>query len=91
MKENSIEWITNDQMATLTLSQPKYINRVLKLKEVDPDSVEIVADPDTNNGYLVAHIRVNRVRIDVKRPLSDEARKRKAEQLKRNVEQKTIE
>lgn len=89
MKENSIEWITNDQTATVTLSQPKYINRVLKLKENDPDSVEIIASPETNNGFLVAHIRLNRVRIDTKRALSDEERTLLSERAKLNFGQKT--
>lgn len=84
MKENAIEWITNEHTATVTFSQPKYINAVMKLAENDPDAVEIIEQPDNNNGYLVAHIRLNRVRIDTKPPLSDEARNRLAEQAKRN-------
>lgn len=85
MKENAIEWITNEKTATVTFSQPKYINAVFKLAKNDPEAVEIVETPEANDGYLIARIRLGRVRIDTKPPLSDEARRRKAEQLKHNL------
>ena len=84
MKENVIEWIANSDTATVTFSQQKYINAVMKLAENDPDAVKIIEQPDNNNGYLVAYIRLNRVRINTKPPLSDEVRNRLAEQAKRN-------
>lgn len=84
MRENSIEWITGEKVATVTLSQQGFINRVLKLAEADPDTVEIIETPETNGGYLVAHIDVDRIKINKRLTLTDEARKRKAEQLKRN-------
>lgn len=83
MRENSIEWITGEDMATVTVSQLKYINAIMKLAKVDPKAVEIIETPEHNNGYLVAHVRVFRVRIDTKPPLSEEERKRRAEILKR--------
>ena len=88
MKENAIEWITGENKATITISQTKYINQVLKLKEKDSESVEIVKMPEDNDGYLFGYIDVNRVRIAPKRKLSDEARTRQAEQLKRVRESK---
>ena len=84
MRENAIEWITGEKVATVTLSQQGFINRVLKLAEADPESVEIIEMPETNGGYLVAHLDVDRVKINKRPILTDEARKRKAEQLKRN-------
>lgn len=84
MRENSIEWITGEKVATVTLSQQGFINRVLKLAEADPDAVKIIETPETNGGYLVAHLDVDRVKINKRPTLTDEVRKRKAEQLKRN-------
>lgn len=84
MKENSIEWITNDKTATVTFSQPKYINAVMKLAENDPEAVEIIEQPDSNNGYLVAHIDVDRIRIRAKPTFSDKARERMTERAKMN-------
>lgn len=85
MKENCIEWITGDKIATVTFSQQKFINLVLKLSETDTEAVEIIKQPETNGGYLVAHIDIDRVQIRRKPKLSDDARNRRAEQLKRNL------
>ena len=41
MNENVLEWITNKRKATLTISQPKYKNRIYELKERFPDDVDI--------------------------------------------------
>ena len=42
MRENAIEWITGEKVATVTLSQQGFINRVLKVAEADPDAVKII-------------------------------------------------
>ena len=82
MRENCIEWLTGDKIATLTFSQPKFINRVLKLAEIDPDAFEIIEKPETNGGYLVAHVQVSGVKIARKPKISDEVRNRLADNLK---------
>ena len=82
MKENAIEWLTGDQVATVTLSQQKYINRIRRIAKIDPDSVAIIEEPETNGGYLVAHIDVELVSLRLKQRLSDEARKSKSDRLK---------
>ena len=86
MRENAIEWVTGSDRATVTLSQMKYINRVMKIAESDPDSVTIIKMPEENDGYLLADIDVHRISLTKKPKISDEARKRMAEQLKRNTE-----
>jgi len=89
MRENSIEWITGEDTATVTLSQLKFINLVMKLAEADPEAVEIIETPEHNDGYLVAHIGVNRVKFSTRPRLTDEARECLAERAKRNFGQKT--
>lgn len=83
MKENAIEWLTGDQVATVTLSQKKYISQVMKIAERMPEAVEIIERPENNNGYLVAHVAVDRVFLKPKPRISDEARKSSTERLKR--------
>lgn len=82
MKENAIEWLTGDQVATVTLSQQKYINRMHRIAEIDPDSVAIIEEPETNGGYLVAKVSLRRLVLSLRRPESDETRKLSSERLK---------
>ena len=54
IKENVIEWITNDKTITVSLTQKRYINRVKMLAEKHPEDVEIVAE--NADGSLCAHL-----------------------------------
>ena len=75
MLENAIEWVNGSDRVTVTFSQKKYINSVLRLAEKDPEAVEVVKMPEDNNGYLYAHIDLRCVRI-AKRPRVSEETKR---------------
>ena len=44
--ENAIEWITGKNQITLTLSQQRFINKVLKMQEQYPDDIEVVRNKD---------------------------------------------
>lgn len=83
MKENAIEWLTGNQMATVTLSQKKHINQVLRIAERNPETVEIIKMPEDNFGYLVAHVAVDRVSLRPKPRLNEAVIKSSAERLKR--------
>lgn len=85
-KENAIEFLTGEDTATVTFSQKRYITKVLKLAEKDP-KVEIIEMPETNEGYLVAHIPLYAVKISAKRQVSDAQRESaRARLLKRKSE-----
>lgn len=86
MRENAIEWVTGSDRATVTFSQTKYINRVIKIAEDDPESVTIIKMPEENGGYLLADIDLRRVGLTKKPKISEDMRRRMAEQLKRNTE-----
>ncbi len=86
MRENAIEWVTGSDRATVTFSQTKYINRVMKIAEDDPKSVTIIKMPEENGGYLLADIDLRRVSLTKKPKISEDMRQRMAEQLKRNTE-----
>lgn len=62
-RENAIEWLDGQNVATVTLCSQKLRNKVLRLAEQYPDDVEIRAEPEGNNGTLVAHIPRKLVKI----------------------------
>lgn len=60
--ENCIEWIRNSDRATCTLTQGRYITKVMKLAEKYPDRVQIVTV--NKDGSIVAHIPTNMIKIN---------------------------
>lgn len=63
MSENIIEFLRGEETATVTFSQGRYISRIRELKERFPDQVEITDEPETNGGYLVAHVPTKWIRV----------------------------
>lgn len=63
MAENTIEFLKDESTATVTFSQGRYISRIRELKERFPDQVEITDEPETNGGYLVAHVPTKWIRV----------------------------
>ena len=62
--ENAIEWYTGDDTMTVTLSQQKYINRVLQLAS-NNDSVQIVAK--NADGSICAHLPLKALHLMIYR------------------------
>lgn len=60
-RDNHIEWITGDSRITVTLTQKRFINRVLKLAKKHEDAVEIVAN--NADGSLCAHLPINALHL----------------------------
>lgn len=63
--ENAIEWLRGDGRITVTLSDRRLINTVLRLAKKDPDRIEILARPEDNGGYLYAHLPLSYLRIQM--------------------------
>ena len=82
-KENVIEWITGDDMATLTLTQGRYISRIKKLAVKFPNEVEIVHE--NKDGSMVAHASLRAIKIGLqeKRELTDEQKLELSERLRK--------
>lgn len=70
--ENVIEWIRNEERATLTLSQRRTITRVKELAEQYPNQCKIVAE--NKDGSICAHVPVRWVKISPPKKVSDEQR-----------------
>ena len=80
--ENCIEFLRNQQIATATFCQPKYISIIRKLAEARPNDVSIVKE--NVDGSIVAHFPTNFIRITPKREISEEQHAILSERAKRN-------
>lgn len=74
--ENAIEFTKHSKRATVTFSQPRYINRIKKLAEKYPEECKIVSvDRIPYEGeILCAHIPTAWVRINPGKDLTEEQR-----------------
>ena len=79
--ENSIEWVRDQQQATLSLSQRRIISRVKSLAKKYPEECQIMTEnPD---GSIYAHIPVEWIRINPGKNLTEEQRQAIAERFSR--------
>ena len=85
--ENAIEFMRDGKYATVTLSKPSMINRVMKLAQQKPEEVRILVRPEYNNGYLYARVPVKWIKINPPKELSEETKKNMAERLRKGREE----
>lgn len=71
--ENVFEFVENQKIATVTLSQKRFINRLRKLEKMYPEACQIVAN--NQDGSILAHIPTRWIRINPSStPLTDAER-----------------
>ena len=81
LKENVIEFLLNEKVATISVCQGRYITRIKELAKKKPDECQIT---HTNtDGSIVAHIPVSWVRINPTLELSEERKKELAERMRK--------
>ena len=92
LKETCCEFLNVDNYASFCSSEEKWINKIIKLKEQCPDSIDIVKYPHDNGGFILAHIPKSYFKISPPRTreMTDEQRKAAAKRLadareKRNI------
>lgn len=81
--ENVIEWVKDEERATLSLSQRQTITRIKELAESYPEECQILAE--NKDGSVYAHIPVKWIRINPSLNLSEEQKKKKAEIMRKNI------
>lgn len=69
LHENAIEFITEEDTATLSLHRRRFVNRIKKLKKQRPDECDYVENAD---GTIYAHVPLSWIKITPTRILSDE-------------------
>ena len=80
LKENAIEFYRDDERATGSFSQGRYISKIKKLAEEYPDECQIVAV--NNDSSIVAHFPVKWIKISAnKREVTEEQRAASRERL----------
>lgn len=81
--ENCIEWITGDERVTLTLSQKRFITKVRKLADKNPDEIKI--EHTNKDGSIVCSMPLRAIKISLaeKRELTDEQRKEISDRLQK--------
>ena len=81
LKENVIEFLLNEKVATISVCQGRYITRIKELAKKKPDECKIT---HTNrDGSIVAHIPVSWIRIKPNMELSDERREELSERMRK--------
>ena len=82
-KETCINYLNVDDHATFCSSERKWISKLLRLHEQRPGEVQIIADPEDNDGVLLAHIPKSWVKVSPPRQTNytDEQRAAMAERL----------
>ena len=83
--ENVIEWLTNKDKAKLTFGQQKYISKIRKLAENNPDKVKLYNNDD---GSIFATVPLSWIKISPPRKVSDEQREAAAERFRKMHEEK---
>lgn len=78
---------TGGDMAFFSSDEKKWINRIRRLKQQFPDDVEILAQPENNDGCIYAKLPKESMKINLisHRELSDEERAVLAERLRNNL------
>lgn len=81
--ENVIEWLKNSKVATVTLSQGKYITKIKKLAKQYPNEVEILKE--NADGSMLCHIPTSYIKINnpPKREYTEEEKAAMAERLRK--------
>jgi len=71
--ETSASYTTKDCMF-FSSDERKWITKVRKLKQKFPDLVEIIREPEQNDGCIYAKVPVSWMKLNPPRQLSDEKR-----------------
>lgn len=77
--ENVIEFLENQERATVTFSQGRYKTRILNLAKQRPEECQIVAE--NKDGSLCAHIPTSWVKISPPAARSEEQREKARERM----------
>lgn len=70
--------------AFFSSDERKWINKIRKLKEEHPDEIEIIAQPETNDGCIYCKLPAAWLKVQpkLKRELSDEERQILSDRMK---------
>lgn len=80
--ENVIEFLEDEQRATVTFSQGRYKRRIKKLAAEHPEKCQIMEE--NTDGSMCAHIPVTWIKISPPKQFTEEQRQQMGERLNGN-------
>jgi len=81
-QDNAIEFLTGEEVATVTATQKRLKNRLQRLKKERPNEIDMIINKD---GSICAHIPVRWVRIQPNHVMSEEEQAERAEIARRTI------
>ena len=72
-------------VAFFSSDERRWINKIHKLKKSRPDEIEIVKEPEDNDGCIYCKLPYHYLKLQPKREMSEENRRAAAERLMHNT------
>lgn len=84
--ETALNYLVEDEHMTFCTCEKKWINKIHSLAEQYPSKVEITDEPESNHGYIVAHLPKNwfTVRAPRTEKMTEEQRKELSARMCKN-------
>ena len=86
--ENCVEFLNNQKTMTVSFCSQKWITKIKKLNQSNPDDVEIIAE--NKDGSICAKLPIKYLKISAPRKVSDEQRQKASERFKKLREENKL-
>ena len=86
--ENCVEFLNNQKTMTVSFCSQKWITKIKKLSQSNPDDVEIIAE--NKDGSICARLPIKYLKISTPRKVSDEQRQKASERFKKLHEENKL-
>ena len=86
--ENCVEFLNNQKTMTVSFCSQKWVTKIKKLSQSNPDAVEIIAE--NKDGSICARLPIKYLKISVPRKVSDEQRQKASERFKKLHEENKL-
>ena len=86
--ENCVEFLNNQKTMTVSFCCQKWITKIKKLSQSNPDDVEIIAE--NKDGSICAKLPIKFLKISAPRKVSDEQRQKASERFKKLREENKL-
>lgn len=86
--ENCVEFLNNQKTMTVSFCSQKWITKIKKLSQSNPNDVEIIAE--NKDGSICAKLPIKYLKISAPRKISDEQRQKASERFKKLREENKL-
>ena len=86
--DNCVEFLNNQKTMTVSFCSQKWITKIKKLSQSNPDDVEIIAE--NKDGSICAKLPIKYLKISAPRKVSDEQRQKASERFKKLREENKL-